>query len=146
MGMQENKALGRRYMEELWSQGNLAIADEIISADCVVHDPSTPVQRRGPAGEKEAVRLYRDAYPDLRFEIADMIAEGDMVAIRFRAGGTHKGSLMGIAPTGKQTAVTGMSMARIVSGKIAEGWVNYDALGLMQQLGVVPQMAPSGAQ
>jgi len=139
----ENKALVRRLFEELWSKGNLIVADELFAANYLHHDPSTPDLGRGPEGEKKRATLYRNAFPDLRVTIDDLIVEGDTVVTRWTARATHKGELRGIAPTGRQITVTGISIARISGGKFVEGWVNWDALGLMQQLGV--QAAAAGA-
>ena len=82
--------------------------------------------------------MYRMAFPDVHFTIDDLIAEGETVVIRWTVTGTHKGELQGIAPTGKHVTVTGMVMSRFAKGKVEEDWINFDALGLMQQLGVVP--------
>ena len=100
---------------------------------------------QGPQSEKRRVTLYRNAFPDLRFTIEDVIAEGETVMARYTARGTHKGNLNEIAATGKQINVTGVSISRFTNGKIAESWVNWDALGLMQQIGVVAETAKTKA-
>lgn len=137
----DHKALVRRLVEELWNKGKLAVADELVSPNFVRRDPSTPGETRGPKGLKEAVGAYRAAFPDLSFTVDDIIVEGDKVASRGTARGTHKGALMGIPPTGKSGTVTWMTMSRIANGKVEEERVNWDALGLFQQLGIVPAMA-----
>ena len=86
---------------------------------------------------------YRTAFPDLRLTIEAQVSEGDLVVTRWKASGTHQGELFGIAPTGKQATVTGISLTRVSGGKIAEDWTNWDTLGLLQQLGAVP--APTTA-
>jgi predicted ester cyclase len=91
------------------------------------------------------VTLYRNAFPDIRLTIEDMLAEGETVVARWSCRGTHKGELNGIAPTGKQFNITGISIARFTNGKMFEGYINWDALGLMQQLGVVPELAKAKA-
>jgi len=139
----ENKAVIRRLFEELWTKGNLSVADNIFTADYVHHDPSTPDFGRGPESEKKRATLYRTALPDLRLSIEDIFAEGDTVVARWAARATHKGELRGIAPTGKQITVTGITIARLSGGRFVEGWVNWDALGLMEQLGV--RAAAAGA-
>ena len=88
--------------------------------------------------------MYRIAFPDVHFTIDDLIAEGERVVIRWTVTGTHKGELQGIAPTGKHVTVTGMVMSRFVKGKVEEDWINFDALGLLQQLGVVPAPGQTG--
>ena len=138
---EENKAVVRRLFEELWNKGNLSVADEIFASTYAHHDPSTPDFERGPESEKKRATLYRTAFPDLRLTIEDLIAEGETVMARWSCQGTHKGDLSGIAPTGMQFAISGVSIARLAGGKMAEGWINWDALGMFQQLGVVPELA-----
>ena len=133
----ENVNTSRRLIEELWNKGNLAVADEAFTSDYVGHDPATPTELRGPAAVKQSATLYRAAFPDLRLNIEAIIAEGDLVAARWTSSGTHTGDLMGIPPTGRKTASTGITISRFENGRIAEDWVNWDALGLMRQLGVV---------
>lgn len=138
MSAEENKAVTRRFLEEIFTAGNLALVEELFAPDYVLHDPSVPQEVRGPEGMKQYVAMYRAAYPDTRFTIEDQIAEGDEVVTRWVGRGTHQGELMGIAPTGRVVTVTGIEIDRIAGGKIEETWVSYDALGMMQQLGVVP--------
>jgi steroid delta-isomerase-like uncharacterized protein len=140
-----NKAIVRRLFEELWNKGNLSLADELFSPNYAHYDPSTPDVGRGPESEKKRATLYRTAFPDLQLTIEDIIAEGEIVMARWSCRGTHKGDLSGIAPTGKQFKISGVTIARLANGKLAEGWVNWDALGLMQQLGVVPELAKTKA-
>jgi steroid delta-isomerase-like uncharacterized protein len=138
---EQNKAIARRLIAELWNNGNLSVADEIFSPNYEHHDSSTPDFGRGPESEKKRATLYRTAFPDLHLTIEDVIAEGETVMTRWSCRGTHKGDLNGIAPTGKQITISGVTVARASNGKMAESYVNWDALGLMQQLGVVPQLA-----
>jgi steroid delta-isomerase-like uncharacterized protein len=138
---EHNKAIVRRLFTELWNNGNLSVADEIFAPNYAHYDPSTPDFGRGPDSEKKRAALYRAAFPDLHLTIEDVIAEGETVMTRWSCRGTHKGDLNGIAPTGKHITITGLTVARVSNGKIVEGYVNWDALGLMQQLGVVPQLA-----
>jgi steroid delta-isomerase-like uncharacterized protein len=140
-----NKTVVRRLFEEVWNKGNLPVTDELFAPNYVHHDSSTPDVGRGPESEKKRATLYRTAFPDLRLTIEDIIAEGETVMARWSCRGTHKGDLSGIAPTGKQFTISGISIARIANGKMAEGWVNWDALGLMQQLGVVAELGKAKA-
>ena len=135
-----NKNVVRRLFEEVWNKGNLQVTDELFTPNYTHHDASTPDVGRGPESEQKRATLYRTAFPDIRFTIDDMIAEGETVMARWSCRATHKGDLSGIAPTGKQININGVSIARFTNGKMAEGWVNWDALGLMQQLGVVPDL------
>jgi len=140
-----NKTVVRRLFEEVWNKGNLPVTDELFAPNYAHHDSSTPDVGRGPESEKKRATLYRTAFPDLRLTIEDIIAEGETVMARWSCRGTHNGDLSGIAPTGKQFTISGISIARIANGKMAEGWVNWDALGLMQQLGVVPELGKTKA-
>ena len=134
---EKNKAIARRSLEEIWSQGKMDVIDELIAADCVLHNPAFP-DIHGPEGYKQLVADVRSAFPDLRLTVYDQIAEGDKVVTRWTLTGTHKGDFMGIPPTGVQVTVTGIDIDRIAGGKIVEEWTNDDVLGLMQQLGVIP--------
>lgn len=134
---EENKAITRRYFEEIWNQGNLDVIPELIAANHAHHDPASP-EASGPDGMKQLVSMYRAAFPDTHFTLEDQIAEENKVVTRWTASGTHQGELMGIGLTNKTIAITGIDIHRIVNGKIEEHWSNWDALGLMQQLGVVP--------
>jgi steroid delta-isomerase-like uncharacterized protein len=138
---EHNKAIVRRLFAELWNTGNLSMADQIFAPTYEHHDPSTPDFGRGPDSEKKRASLYRNAFPDIHLTIEDVIAEGETVMTRWSCQGTHKGDLNGIAPTGRRFTITGVTIARVSAGKIVEGFVNWDALGLMQQLGVVPAPA-----
>jgi steroid delta-isomerase-like uncharacterized protein len=142
---EQNKAIVRRLFEELWNKGNLSVADQLFSPNYAHHDPSTPDFGRGPESERKRATLYRTAFPDLQLTIEDMIAEGETVMARWSCRGTHKGDLSGIAPTGKQFTISGVTIARLTNGKLAEGYVNWDALGLMQQLGVAPELVKTKA-
>jgi steroid delta-isomerase-like uncharacterized protein len=137
---ESNKAIVRRLIEEVWNKGNMQVADELFAPNYTHHDPSTPDVGRGPEGEKKRATHYRAAFQDLRMTVEEVLAEGETVTVRWSCRGNHKGELNGIAPTGKQFSTTGITIARFSNGKITEGWVNWDALGLMQQLGAVPEL------
>ena len=138
MSKEENKATSRRFYEELFNRGNLDAAEEIVTPDFVLHDPNIPEEPRGPDGLKRFVALYRDAFPDIEFTVEDQVAEGENAATRWVTRGTHRGELMGIAPTGKRVEVRAFTLHRFSGGKIAEDWVHYEALDAVRQLGVVP--------
>jgi predicted ester cyclase len=126
MSAEENKALVRREQEELWNHtGNLDAAEEIFAPDYV------------EAARQEAAD-FRRGFPDVVSTIEDLIAEGDKVVARWRASATHRGEYMGIPPTGGEVEFTGISVYRIEGGKIAESWTAEDDLGLMRQIGAVP--------
>ena len=139
MSAEDNKALCRLFFQGFWIQKNLAVADELLAANFVDHTPgSPPGLPPGPAGHKQFASLYFTAFPDIRATIEDMVAEGDKVVIRWRVQGTNTGSLFGMPATNKSATFTGITINRVASDKIAEQWVNFDALGMMQQLGLLP--------
>src|SRR2546422_11648258 len=140
-----NKNVVRRLFDEVWNKGYLPVADQLFAQNYSHHDSSTPEFGRGPESEKKRATVYRTAFPDLRVTIEDIIAEGETVMSRWSCRGTHKGDLSGVAPTGRPFTISGMTVARVANGKLAEGHVNWDALGLMQQLGVVPELAKAKA-
>ena len=132
---EENKALAHRWNQIF--EGDFAIADDIIADDCVYHD-GPPDLLPGPDGVKEWAIMIRSGFIDLRITEEDFIAEGDKVVGRFVAQGTHQGEFMGVRATGNTITISGINIMRIADGKIVEHWVNYDALGLMQQIGAIP--------
>ncbi|MBC8235679.1 ester cyclase [bacterium] len=136
--LEANKAIRRRLYEEVWNQGNLDVIDEIYS-------PGRDWGAYGNAeGLKQYVTMTRAAFPDIHITIEDIVAEGDMVATRISATGTHTGGeFMGIPPTGAHGTRTGISIAHIVDGRIQKVWENYDDLGMMQQLGVITPGRPA---
>ncbi|HKW97547.1 MAG TPA: ester cyclase [Bryobacteraceae bacterium] len=138
----ENEQLVGRMFNELWSQGDFAMAEELFAAGYINHDPATPDYGKGPEAEKSIVRFYRKAFPDLLFTIDHMIEAGDFVTTRFTAQGTHRNEFWGVPPTNKVVKVEGTVVIRASKGRIAERWVMWDALGLLQQLGAVPGWRP----
>jgi steroid delta-isomerase-like uncharacterized protein len=140
MSSEQNKTIVRRALEEAW-KGNLNVIDELIASDYVGYDPANPEPVRGPEGVKEFVSSYLAAFPDVRITVEQQLGEGDLVATRWTARGTHKGELMGIQPTGKQASVTGLTLSRLVGGKIVEEHTNWDTLGMLQQLDAIPVLA-----
>ncbi|MGA7910093.1 MAG: ester cyclase [Candidatus Dormiibacterota bacterium] len=134
---EHNKVLARRNIEEVWNQGKIAVVDELIAHSAIFHDPNLPEGKFAePEGYKKYVSIYRSAFPDLHLTIHDQVAEGDKVVTRWSASGTNDGPLMGIAATHKRATVLGVDINRYENGKIVEGWISYDMLGLLQQLGV----------
>ena len=134
---EENKALVRRLFEEVLNQKRVDVIDELFARDYVDHDPDNPDQKPGSEGVHDWVNDFITAFPDVHLTIDGMIAEGDEAATRFTFRATHKGDLVGIAPTDKQVTVTGVWISRFSGGKIVEAWLNMNTLGMMQQLGVI---------
>jgi steroid delta-isomerase-like uncharacterized protein len=143
MAAQDNKTISRRFFEEVWNGGNLDALDDLAAQDCVLHDRDMG-EHRGVDAAREFVTAYRKAFPDLRFTIEEQIAEADKVATRWTARGTHRSELMGIPPTEKSVSVSGITIDRIAGGRIAESIGSWDALGMMQQLGILS--GPAGGQ
>lgn len=137
MSTEENKAVIRRWLDEGWSKGNLAVADELIDPGFVVHGAGGQAVPSGPEGVKQLVAAWRTGFPDGHMTIDDLLAEGDKVVIRMTWRGTHNGPFYGVAPTGRPVTVTSMGIDRVVNGKIVEGWGEVDMLGLYQQIGAV---------
>jgi steroid delta-isomerase-like uncharacterized protein len=135
MSTEQNKAIVRRFLEDYTP----AVVDELLVSNYIHHDPSLPPEfQRGRDAYKQINAMFHSAFPDLNVTVEDLVAEGNKVAARWIWGGTHRGELMGIPATSKQVAATGTSIHRIAEGRIAESWFNFDTLGMMQQLGVVP--------
>ena len=142
MSTEENKAVVRRWIEEAWNRGSVAVIDELAAPDFVDHHllPGFPPN---VTGNKAWAHAARAGFPDIHITIEDLIAEGDKVVSRIRFTGTHTGEFLGIPPSGKQATVEGIGISRILDGKAIEYWENFDALGLMQQIGAIP--LPEGA-
>jgi len=138
MSTEDNKTLVRRFYEDVFNQRNLALVDELCSTTHVFHNPPTTLHGREEF--KQLLSVYLTAFPDARFTVEDEIAEGEKVTSRYTFRGTHQGELMGMPPTGKQVTVTGIIINRIAGGQSVEGWLNFDALGLLQQIGALPAM------
>ncbi len=140
MSSEDHKALIRRLIEEGWNQGKLATVDELMAPNLVDHSPMVPNLPPGSEGYKQFIVASRTAFPDIWFAIEDLIAEGETVVMRLTWGGTNQGAWLGIPPTGKQVAGTGIYIFRMAGGKVVERWGNQDDLGMMQQLGLIPPM------
>ena len=140
---EENKAIYRRWFEEVVTGRNLALADELLAPDYVLHFPGLPAPVDGE-GHKQLLMMFFQGFPDWQETIDDVVAEGDKVVIRVTGSGTHQGDFQGIPPTGNRVLATGMGIGRLEDGRIAETWAEYDALGMMRQLGVIPPPDQSG--
>jgi steroid delta-isomerase-like uncharacterized protein len=141
MRMTDDKRIARRVIEEAFNDGRLETVDELVAVDFTGHDPALAEPTRGADHLKQVIAGYRSAFPDLRITVEEQFAEGGRVATRWAAHGTHEGELWGIGATGRESTVTGTTIDHIESGRIVESWSNWDALGLMQQLGFVPTTA-----
>jgi steroid delta-isomerase-like uncharacterized protein len=139
---ERNKAVARRWSEELWSDGNLAVANEIISPEYIRHDAGDPFPARGPQDVQRIVTMLHAMLPDLKIEIESLVAEGDFVVSRYKATATDTKGYMGKPATGKAITTSAMQMFRFADGKIVESWAVRDELGTLRQLGHLPPAAP----
>jgi predicted ester cyclase len=130
------KRIAQRIFDEVFGQGKLEVADEIIAPDFIDHEMS---DARGPEALKEAANMLRAAFSGLKFSMEDTITEGDQIAIRFLATGTHTGEFAGAPASGKPISVNGIDIIRFEGGKAVEHWGFMDQVGLMQQIGAMPQ-------
>src|SRR5579859_1467719 len=135
MSTEDNKRITRRGYDAL-NERDWAAFDAQCAPNIVLHNASTTLQ--GLESYKQFISMYFAAFPDGRLTIEDIIAEGDKVVARHAFHGTHRGALMGIPATGKEVTATGINIIHFANGKAVEEWANYDDLGLLQQLGVIP--------
>ena len=136
---EENKTVLRQFSDEVWGKGNVATIDRLVANEFTEHNP-VPGFQPNREGFKQLVQQFRSAFPDMQVRTEDMLAEGDKVVGRWTARGTHRGDLMGIPPSGKQVTISGIDIYRLSGGKIVEHWGQFDNLGMLQQIGVVPSM------
>jgi steroid delta-isomerase-like uncharacterized protein len=134
MSTENNKALIRRFYEEVWNKGNLEAADDIFALDYLRHDLRPGNALPGPAGQKKIAADFRAAFPDLQSRVDLMVAEADLVVVRWTTEGTNTGPWGAVPPTGKHARFCGVNIFRIADGKVVELWNHRDDLGLMQQL------------
>lgn len=138
--MADAKKIVRQVFEEPW-KGNWDVIDEHIAPGYIGYDPSLPEPLRGPDAVRANFQTYLDAFTGAKITVDDQIAEGDRVATRWTGRGTHTGELNGIAPTGKEVTVSGLTISRVEGDQIVEEWINWDTLGMLVQLGAVPAPA-----
>lgn len=131
---EKNKAVARRFLEELWNRSNFDVVNELLARD---YDGHSSTVIRGPEGAIAFIPVVRTAFPEFRFEIIDQIAEGDKVATRWKLFGTHEGPFQGTPPSGRKIEMTGITIFRLADGRLVEGWTNEDTFGLLQQIGAV---------
>jgi steroid delta-isomerase-like uncharacterized protein len=140
--MDDPKQLINRFVQELWNERRLEVADSIFAKDCVTHQLRSGVPAdavpRGPEAIKEHVAGWIASFPDLHFNIEQMVSEGDCVMTQMLMEGTHQGAWLGIPASGKKMQIRMFTVHRVVQSKIVEDWVLVESLGVFQQLGVVP--------
>lgn len=144
MSTEDNKAIARRWSEELWSQGNLTVADEIVAPDYIRHDGGDSFPARGPEDVKRLVTMVRAMMPDLQIVVEDLIAEGDKVVSHYTAVATDTQGFRGRPPTGKEIRTPTIQIFRFANSKIVESWTIRDELSTLRQLGIIPTPEPDG--
>jgi steroid delta-isomerase-like uncharacterized protein len=151
MNVEANKALVRRFYEEVWVRGNVAFTEEVFADDYVRHDFRPTKAPPRPAGQALIAEQIRRAFPDLEWRVDFVLGDGDLVAARWTAAGTHSGAWGDVAPTGKRATFSGVNVFRFGDeGKVVEIWNHRDDLGLREQLGALvfvgAQPPPEGGQ
>ncbi len=144
MSAEQNKAVMRRMMEEIFNQGNTDLVDELVAPDFVEHEELPPGVPQGPEALKALPSMFRGAFPDFKVTINDMIAEGDKVVVRSTWTGTHQGEFMGIPATGQCVSFEVLDIVRMADGRAVEHWGQMDNIRMMQQLGVIPGPGEGG--
>lgn len=141
MSLENNKALAKKA-DMLWSTGNTQALSEVYAANCIIHQrhPQGTNVLKGLEAWKKLIQEFRAAFPDFQDTVDDQVAEGNKVVTRFTSTGTHKGKFMGIEPTNKKLAWSGIAIDRIENGKIVETWVNWDMHGMLEQMGAAPHL------
>ena len=142
MSAEENKAVIRRWIEA-YNERDLEVEAEVLAPDYVAHVPAAPGPLEGLEAWRQFSGSFAEAFPDIRLTVEEIFSEGEMVAARVAFHGTHRGEFQGIVPTGKEVAFTSIEVNRVRDGKVEEHWVELDLLGLMQQLGAIPEPEPS---
>lgn len=147
MSTQSNLAATRRMIEEVWNEGRFGLLDELVADDFVNHDPADPGDVRGRDAYRARIAMYRTAMPDLKISIEKAFAADEFVAMRWRAEGTNDGELEGLPTTHKRVSVSGMSIGRHDDdGRLLENWDQWDNMGFMAQLGMLPEAAAAGGR
>lgn len=131
-----NKAVLRRLFEDGVNKGSERVIDELVASNFMTREAE--MRMVGSEGFKELVGVYRTAFPDMKFTIETMVAEGDKVVVWSTFTGTHRGPLQDLPATGKAVKVKDVDLFRVQDGQVVEAWSNFDQWGLMKQLGVVP--------
>jgi steroid delta-isomerase-like uncharacterized protein len=140
--LERNKEIIRALAEDVIHRGDLDRVAEFFAPEYAPHDPSNPGRRGGVEGAREFIGMLHAGLDDVRYSIEGLTAEADRVVYRWTLQGTHTGVFMGVPPSGRAIRVMGMDMFRLADGKIVESWASADALGMLQQLGVLPPLGP----
>ena len=143
MSLEQNRKAVRRIAEEIFDQGKLNLIDELFAPDYVTHTPTVPNLGEGPEGARRFIGALREAFPDLRYKVESLTAEGDTVVGHALASGTFKKDFFGMPPTGKRAEWREIHICRMENGQMKEHWGITDRLGMLQQLGIIPEPQPA---
>lgn len=138
------KDLVRRFFDDVFNDRRRDAAEDLLTRDFVAHHPAFPEGIRGVDGVMQTASVFREGFPDLRYEVHDLVAEADRVACRWAARGTHDGVFMGVPASGRPAVFVGCDIFRVADGRLAEAWVVSDLLGVMQQIGAIPTPEQDG--
>ena len=142
MSTENHKSLVQRIAGEIWNEGNLHVADEVMSADAHYHGPHMPNGIGGREDWKNAIKMYRGAFPDSHVVYEEMLVAGDRIVGRWSATGTHTGDLSGLSPTNQRIQISGITIYKISGGLIIEAWEQLDLLGMWEQIDVFQRPGP----
>lgn len=138
MGAEENKAVAARALESVWSVGGGSTPEDCYTADFVGHQATgTAADQSGLKALTSFIETFHKAFPDFRDSVDRQLADGEFVVTQFTSTGTHRGEFMGVAATGQRAEWSGIEIARISDGKIAENWVSWDRYGMLRQIGAL---------
>ena len=137
MAPEENKEIFKRYLKDVWENGNLDAIDEYLAPSFHNNDP-IPGIPDGPGGERKLIEMFRASFSDFTTNVETAVGEGDKLAVRWTAEGTHTAQFAGVPASGKKVQMLGVEHLRFADGKIAEVWINFDMAGLLVQLGAMP--------
>lgn len=137
--MADKKDTMRRFYAEILGGGDLDLVDELMTDDFVDHEEGPPGTPPGREGVKAFVSMFREAFPDLRADVNEMLEDGDLIAARVTFSGTHDGELMGVPASGKAVSIETMDIVRFDGDLLAEHWGVTDLMALMQQIGAIPE-------
>lgn len=139
MTPEQNEAVVRQNFELFWNDGDGDLIDQLYDPEHILHDPSYHLELLGWDGVRKCMEIYRAAFPNTRFSVDELVAQEDRVAVRWTVRGTHLGDLFAVSATGRQVVVSGMSFFRLRNGRLAETWISWDTLGLLHQIGLLPE-------
>jgi steroid delta-isomerase-like uncharacterized protein len=145
MNPADNRKVVQRFTEECWNQGKTNVVSEIVADNVRLHDPVFPHLTSGARNLRTHIETCRAAFPDIKFTVDDTICERNEVVNHWTAHGTHKGTFLGMPPTNRKAMITGTSIYRLENGKIAEQWVHWNLMSMMEQLGVAAGVAKMAA-